>query len=275
MIDGIVEILAWTARLGAITAAALADRQGCSVASARGRLGAACRIGLMESWRILHGSPALFTATREGLRFAELSDLTPGRVSAAGARHALVCAASAVALERLYPQRVLSGLPELRRRERLAGRALASAPMRDAGGGVTLLHRPDLVLWPGSEHEHAAPIAVEVELSVKAPARLAAICRAWRRCPGIDGTVYLATGEVLGPLLRAIDRADASGRVVALDLVGFAAYGPLDLAREPRRPRSREPSQVPPSLRVGGQNTSQRRSTCLPSTSTESSSSVG
>ncbi|HEY1834021.1 MAG TPA: hypothetical protein VGG08_06250 [Solirubrobacteraceae bacterium] len=237
MSEDVVEIIDWTARLGAITAEALADRGGLSLATARGRLRGACRTGLMRSWHVLHGGPALFTVTREGLRVAELSGLTPGRVSAASARHALVCAASAAALERLYPARTLSGLPELRRRERLAGRALASAPMRDAGSGVTLLHRPDLVLWPGPDHEHTAPIAVEVELSVKAPVRLAAICRAWRRCPGIDGTIYLATADVLGPLSRAIERAHAGGRVIALELSSFAAPAPLAPA-----PRTRPPT---------------------------------
>jgi hypothetical protein len=210
-------IIDWTARLGAVTAEALAARDGCALASARGHLLGARQAGLIHCWRPLHRRPPLFTVTREGLRAFGLTGLDPGRVSAAGAQHAIVCAAAAVELERRYPDRVVSGVPELRRRERAAGHALASATVRDTEDWVTLLHRPDLVLWaaPASPFR---PIAVEVELTVKAPLRLAALCRAWARCAWIEGVVYLAAPEVIGPLSRAIERAQAQRRIVLVAL---------------------------------------------------------
>jgi hypothetical protein len=213
----LLEALDWIARLGAVSAEAIAERSGTSVASARARLHSAHRSGLLECWRPLHARPALFTITREGLHAAGLKGLEQGRVSPSGAEHALECASVAVTLERLYPDRVLSGLPELRRRERAAGEALASAPIRNPSDGVTLLHRPDLVLWPGPDSAER-PIAVEVELTVKAPLRLASICRAWARSRAVEGVLYLAADKVLAPLERAIEKSQAHGRIVAVEL---------------------------------------------------------
>jgi hypothetical protein len=216
-VEDLPAILDWTARLGAVTAEALAERHGCGLASARGQLLGARQAGLIECWRPLHARPALFTVTREGLYTAGLTGLDPGRVNAAGAQHAIVCAAAAVELERQYPDRPVSGVPELRRRERAAGHALASATVRNAEDWVTLLHRPDLVLWPAAGSP-LGPIAVEVELTVKAPLRLAALCRAWARCAWIEGVIYIAAPEVMRPLALAIDRARAGRRIVAVPI---------------------------------------------------------
>ena len=122
-----IEVVEWTARIGAITAEALALRDCCTVASARARLAAARRAGLLKRARPLAGEPALFTATRKGLSSAALEDLEPGRLSVATARHAIVCASVAAALERLYPDQGLIGERELRREERRRSVPLASA----------------------------------------------------------------------------------------------------------------------------------------------------
>jgi hypothetical protein len=233
-----VAILQWTARLGAVTAEALADHEGATVASARARLLAAVRAGLISRSRPLQGQPALFTLTRAGLRASGLHGLEPSHVSTANAAHAIACASVAAALERSYPDHRLLGERELRRDERECGAPLASAVLGSGPDGAPLLHRPDLVLWPEPANETARseaaerpapagarPVAVEVELTVKAPRRLLEICRAWARCRCVAGVLYLVAPEVGRPLARAVDRAQAGERIV---LVSLEALAPAD-----------------------------------------------
>jgi hypothetical protein len=83
--------------------------------------------------------------------------------------------------------------------------------------GGPLLHRPDLVLWPTGTAEEL-PVAVEVELTVKAPRRLAEICRAWARCRRVAGALYLAAPGVEHALERAIERSRGGERVIVVPL---------------------------------------------------------
>jgi hypothetical protein len=212
-----VAILQWTARVGAVTAEALAYRQGISVAAARARLGAAERARLLVRRRPLAGHPALYTVTRAGLRASGLHELDPCRVSASNALHAIACAGAAVALERCYPDHRVLGERELRAEERQVGAPLASARLDFGIHGSRPLHRPDLVLWPRAA-DAGLPVPVEVELTVKAPQRLANICRAWARCRCVAGVLYLAAPEVEPAVRRAIEKADASKRVVVVPL---------------------------------------------------------
>ncbi len=212
-----IEIARWTASLGAITAEALAHRTGASVLSARARLIAAQRRKLISSVRPLAGRPALFTVTRAGLRACDARGIQICAVSPSNANHLIMCATSAAALERCYPHHRLVGERELRRDEREQDRPLASARLGAQQGPNSPLHRPDLVLWPKSV-EDGLPIAVEVELTVKAPRRLLEICRAWARCRAVAGVLYLAPAEVERALLRAVGEACASERVVVVPL---------------------------------------------------------
>lgn len=206
-------VVRWAAGLGAVTAPALARAQASSLACARTRLAAAERVGLLRSSRVLVGEPTLYAATSAGMRAAGVHGLEPCRISAANAPHAIACAGAAAALARAYPDHTVMGERELRRDEREAGGPLASAELSRS------LHRPDLVLWPRDQRE-PLPVAVEVELTVKGPARLAEICRAWARCRCVAGTLYLASPHAQRPLARAIARAGAEARIV---LVGLEA----------------------------------------------------
>lgn len=206
-----IDLMHWTASLGAITAEALALRMDITPASARGRLSAAVRRGLLARRCLLVEAPALYTITRAGLRACGAYGIDPCRLSASGAHHAILCAEVAAALERCYPDHRLVGERELRRDERDLGRPLASARL-----AANRLHYPDLVLWP--EAPGALPVAVEVELTIKAPRRLANICRAWARCPTVSGVLYLAPNHVERALERAIEKAHAEERVVVLPL---------------------------------------------------------
>jgi hypothetical protein len=203
-------LVRWAGNLGAITAEALALRLDVSLPSARARLSAACRAELLVAHRL--GGPVLFTATRAGLRACQ-PGLDPCRVSASSARHLAVCARVAAALERGYPECRVLGERLLRLEERDG--PLASAHLGRVPGGEPALHRPDLVLWP-TRAEHGLPVAIEVELTIKAPQRLLAICRAWARARCVAGVLYLAPPDVQRAVQRAIERARAEATVVVL-----------------------------------------------------------
>lgn len=215
--------LEWTARMGAVTAEAVAEHMGTTVGVARARLLAAVRTGLLVYRRPLTGQPALYTITAAGSRTCGVQGLDPCRVTASNARHLIECARVAATLERCYPDHRLDGERELRRDERERGGELASARIAGGAGGSPFLHRPDLVLWPLGT-EYGLPVAVEVELTVKAPRRLAEICRAWARCRCVAGVIYLASPEVEPALARAIDRAHAGDRVVAVPLAALTSH---------------------------------------------------
>jgi hypothetical protein len=215
-------LLKWTARIGAVTAEAVAARHGWTVPSSRSRLLAAQRSGLLTRRRPLAGRPALYTVTRAGLRASGLRGLDPCRVSAANAEHAIACADAAAALEHCYSDHRVLGERELRRDERESGTALASASLGEGPDGGPLLHRPDLVLWPIAAGA-MLPVAVEVELTVKAPRRLLEICRGWARCRCVAGVLYLAPPDVRLSLERAVEKASAGERI---SIVALSALSP-------------------------------------------------
>ncbi len=204
-------ILNWTACMGAVTAEAVADHVGTSIGVARGRLQAAARNRLLVYRRPLAGRPALYTITAAGGRVCGVQGLDPCRVTASNARHLIECARVAAALGAATPTIALEARRELRRDEREHGRELASVRIGGMASAAPLVHRPDLILWPACP---GMPVAVEVELTVKAPRRLADICRAWARCRCVAGVLYLASPEVEAPLARAIERAHAGDRVL-------------------------------------------------------------
>jgi hypothetical protein len=212
-----IELVRWAGSLGAISAPALAYRSGVSVASARARLNAVEHRRWLERSRPLAGWPALYTATCAGLRAAGLPNVTPARVSPASAMHFLACAAVAAAHEHCHPDHTVLGERELRGREREQGWLRASADLGVGGRGEPARHRCDLVLAPGSPAD-GLPVAVEVELTIKAPARLATICLAWARCRHLAGVIYVAPADVARAVRRAAQRANAQERIAVVEL---------------------------------------------------------
>ena len=63
-------------------------------------------------------------------------------------------------------------------------------------------------------------IAVEIELSRKAPRRLVAICRGWARARHIDAVYYLTAPAAVRGVYRAIAETRAQGRITVLALDG-------------------------------------------------------
>lgn len=201
------EILQWVKRIEAVTAESLAVRLEIELGSARARLRAVQRSGKLMSHRPLNGAPALYT----------LAGHAP--IGAARALHAIECAAVAAVLERSYPCCTLIADRELRHLERKRGRALASVVLgRDVRGKV-IHHHPDFALFPPAG---VTPVAVEVELTVKAPWRLQRICRAWVRARCVAGVLYVAELDVERALGRAIKCAGAGERVLVLPLAALA-----------------------------------------------------
>lgn len=137
-----------------------------------------------------------------------------------GPAHAHECARIAALLTRRYPDHRIADEHQLRREERAHGAPLASATLGPGPGAAPRLHRPDLAIWPPGE-AGGLPVAVEVELTLKAPQRLAGICRAWARCPIVAGVLYLAAPHVEPTLRRTVHALGAGERVtvVALDVL--------------------------------------------------------
>jgi hypothetical protein len=245
-----VAIVEWAERLGAITAPALAIRDGATLASARAKLAASARDGLLSPARPLTDSPALYTPTRTGLRASGVRSLGVCRVSASNAAHLAVCASVAAALERSYPDHRVEGERELRRAESALGAPLASARLNAPEARGRRWHRPDLVLHAPAAG--APPTAVEVELTVKAPQRLEQICRAWARARCVAGVLYLAPASVEGALARAIARAQAAERIVVVPLAAL-----LDTCESALHARvaadATEASQAARTVLAGGQ----------------------
>jgi hypothetical protein len=244
-----IALIHWAARHGAVTEEALAERTGSALISARARLAAAERDGLLRSARVLGGAAALYTATSAGLRVADARSLGACRVSASNAAHLATSAWVAAVLEHRYPDHTVRSERELRRDERESSAPLASARLSALQGARS--HRPDLVLWP--PRTTGLPVAIEVELTVKAPVRLEQICRAWARARCVAGVVYIAAPDVELALERAIARARAAERVVVVPLAALRGSDELD-PRLGGGGRSREPSQARRTVSGGGSN---------------------
>jgi hypothetical protein len=217
-------LLFWISDVGAVTAEALAALRETTISSARAQLPAAAPAGLLARTRPLAGEPAIYTLARAGMRSCGLPGSEAVRVSHANAGHLIACARVAAALARCYPDHVVLGECALRRLERETGSVIASAVVGRGPDDEPLLHRPDLVLGPVAGD--SLPIAVEVELTVKAPRRLAQICRAWARCRDIAGVLYLAAPPVERALGRAIAEAGAHAAIIALPLRALAEKAP-------------------------------------------------
>src|SRR4051794_9225027 len=177
------------------------------------RLSALVDAGLLARARLVYGQPALYVATSDGVAFAGLGELDPARVNEATVRHWALCARLAVVLEQRERCEVW-GEPRLRAAERQAGEPVASAERGTLPDGRPRLRRPDLVLFPAA----ALPVAVEVDLSVKAAGRLQAICRAWARCRLVSEVRYHAPPPVQRAVSRAVSVVHAHDRIRILSL---------------------------------------------------------
>jgi hypothetical protein len=220
------EFLAWSTRLGPITAEALAQRNDLSNAKARERLDEAVRLGLMEKHSVLVGYSDLYTVTVAGRSlvrkqaqaggYVYLPRMRTAHVNNREVRHTIACAGVAAALERRYPDYRVIGERELRREESKAGRRLASVELGRSRNDRRS-HSPDLVAWPPAEdgEPEPLPVAVEVELTLKSQPDLTANCWAWAQCRIVEATLYyVETKAIETRLLDTIEELKAEDRIV-------------------------------------------------------------
>jgi hypothetical protein len=176
------------------------------------RAAALIEAGLLERLDLLRSEPSLLHATRDGLRYAKLAmpvaAISPGTVD-----HWLRCTTAALDLgERYGHDRVLTER-DIVSTEILENRSIARARLGGGNGyGVERFHRADLAV---SSEEGV--IAVEVELTPKAPRRLEELIRAWRRSIGMREVVevrYLCEpGQTRRLVERIVKKVQAEGRI--------------------------------------------------------------
>lgn len=170
-------------------------------------------LGVLQRYAPLRGEAGLILASREGHRWCgsglEVVALNPALVVHWGA-----CSRLALRLESEFPgARVISDA-ELRFEEALSGREIASAKVGEREDGSARLHRPDLVVVNGDR-----PLAIEVELSPKAPIRLQQIMGGWRKAGCVEGVrYYVSAGKTRRAVERAVRNAYAEERVELIEL---------------------------------------------------------
>jgi hypothetical protein len=204
------EIVGWVGRVGAAGAEHVMARFGMGRSWAYHRLNALVRDGLLEQKTLLYRKPGLYVASSEGLRWCGLQRLGVYRVGPGGFQHAQQVATVAVALHAGFPGCEVVSEREIRAAETDRGDLVASVRVGELPSGRPALHRPDLaVISPDGR-----VVAVEVELSVKAPRRLAGICRGYARARYIDRAYYLATPAAARAVGRSINDVRAQDRIV-------------------------------------------------------------
>jgi hypothetical protein len=222
--DRDAEIVGWIGGLGAAGAEHVMGRFAMGRSWAYERLSQLTRDGLLEQRRLLYGKPGLYVATATGLRWRGLGGLGVHQVRPGGFEHAWQVADVAVALHRALPEWQVLSDREIRWREREDGELLASVRVGLLPGGAAALHRPDLAIVPLT----GQLIAVEVELSVKARARLLAICRAFARARHLACTYYLAAPAAGRAVGRAVSELRAEDRVTVLGLDQVATLAAIE-----------------------------------------------
>jgi hypothetical protein len=170
--------------------------------------------GLLERVDLLREEPSLLRATRAGLRYAGLA-LPVAAISPGSVDHWLRCATTALKLgEEFGAERVISER-ELALAERIEERAIASAQIGELPSGAPRLHRPDLAVIT-----ERGPIAVEVELTPKAPRRLEGLIRAWRRASWVgEVRYYCEPGQTRRAVERAVAKTHTQERIKVLEAV--------------------------------------------------------
>jgi hypothetical protein len=217
-------IVGWIGRLGAADAEHVMGRFAMGRSWAYTRLSRLVKDGLLEQRTLLYRRPGLYLATADGLRWQGLGRLGVYRVSPGGFQHAQEVATAAVSLYHALPGWEMLSEREIRVQESDRGELIASARLGELPGGRPALHRPDLALISPDGNV----VVVEVELSIKAPRRLAAICRAWARARHISGVYYLAPPPVARAVERAIAETRSEDRIVVLPIDQPAALDAIN-----------------------------------------------
>jgi hypothetical protein len=202
------ELVDFVGRHGVVTIDHVMAALGVGRTAAYRRTSACIEARLLERFELLRLEPSLLRATRIGLRYAGLG-LPPAVVSPGSLDHRLRSASTAQLLAQEFSPTSILTERDLILTERIEGKPIFSARLP----GSPRLHRPDLAVR-GDDRA----IAIEVELTPKAPRRLAAIIRAWRRASWVSEVrYYCEPGPTRRGVERAVEKANASGRVHIFD----------------------------------------------------------
>jgi hypothetical protein len=207
------EIVRWIARMGAVTLAHLRARFELGRTVAYRRIAACMSAGLLERVETLRGQPALIRATRRGLRFTgvqlRVAEVRPELVG-----HWIACGDVALLLETEFGPGAVLSEREIRALERDEARPVASAVVGESPDGPLILHRPDLAM-----RSDGRLLAIEIELTPKAPRRLETIVRAWRRARWVAGVrYYVSPGTTSQAVARAVRATHSEERIEIREL---------------------------------------------------------
>ncbi len=208
------QMVAWISGLGAAGAEHVRRRFDIgSISTAYRRLRLLTADGLLDHRTVLDGWPGVYSATREGMRWQGLEGQRVFKVKDGQFKHTWQVAHTAAELHCALPGWEVIGERGILSIESDQDDLYAS--IRVAGrSGRKMLHRPDLALaLPG-----VGVVAVEVELSVKAPPALNPICRSWARARHIDRVYYLALPKPARAVRKAVKATMAEDRIRVLDL---------------------------------------------------------
>jgi hypothetical protein len=158
--DRDVQILGWIGRLGAAGVEHVMCQFGLGRSQAHARLAELAGNRLLDRRALLYRRPALYVATRDGLRFTGFQSLGVCRISASGFDHAWQATAAAVAFGVSLPGWRLLSDREIRAIEREQAALFASAKLGELSDGRTATHRPDLALIAPD----GRVLAIEIEL---------------------------------------------------------------------------------------------------------------
>ena len=197
------ELVRFVGAHGAVAIKHVMAAMGVGRTAAYRRVAVCVEAGLLERLDLLRGMPSVLRATASGLRFAGLG-LRVAAVSPGSVDHWLRCASTAILLSAEFGADAILSERELRQLEEVEGRAVFSAKVGELPSGGPRLHRPDLAVLTSER-----PLAIEVELTPKAPRRLEALIRAWRRTERVGEVRYYCEP---GPTRRAVEQAVARTR---------------------------------------------------------------
>jgi hypothetical protein len=196
------ELVEFVGRHGVVTVEQVMAAMGAGRTASYRRIAACVEIGLLERLALLRTEPTVLRATRDGLNYAELglpvAAVTPGLVS-----HDLRCVDVALLVGgHLGHERVLTER-EFTWREQSEGKEIASIDVAGSGSrGLPRKHRADLAVL-----SEKGTIAIEVELTAKAPTRLEGLLRAWRRAQVEQVVAEVHYLCAPGKTRRAVERA--------------------------------------------------------------------
>jgi hypothetical protein len=176
------------------------------------RAAALIEAGLLERLDLLRSEPSLLHATRDGLRYAKLA-MPVAAISPGAVDHWVRCTTAAVDLGESYGHDRVLTERDIVSREIIEDRSIAKARLSGGNGyGVERFHRADLAVL-----SEEGVIAVEVELTPKAPRRLEELIRAWRRVIGRGEVVevhYLCEpGQTRRLVERIVKKVQVEGRI--------------------------------------------------------------